>query len=404
MQRAPALFSFVVLLNLALGLGGSSAAARLSAVPDSNCAAILSATEAELADVRADFEHNTHYTTEVETTDIKDQCAARSCWVYSGVSNIEGRILTRQGKAVDLSEQYLIVQSIRMKILEALANPGEQFAPGGSAGNVDWLIETFGAVPDAAWRPRVDFQSEALARRMYYFINARLATFHIESAKAKTEAQRAKLYKAARTDLLELVESYSGPLPESFTFEGVHYDSPLDFAAAAIPPDPRRTVLYVPDELKLPASLKEELGPRRGKKTAALHPPEGHADPYAMARLPLSEVVDKIRQALARGESVRLSYESVHEFIDDKTGIMSIGAFYVPKNFEPPPRHYRSYFDFKGTGHAVEIVGVDVGPDGKVIKFKIKNSHGEEIGDQGFFHMYWDYFAAFMTGVYIREP
>jgi bleomycin hydrolase len=52
--------------------------------------------------------------------------------------------------------------------------------------------------------------------------------------------------------------------------------------------------------------------------------------------------------------------------------------------------------------HAVEIVGADLTPEGRVIKFKIKNSWGDERGDKGFFHMYQDYFRHFAQEVYFR--
>ena len=369
---------------------------------DPKCEALFAHTEAELSDIRPDFEHRTTYSTEVEATDIKNQCAARSCWIFSGTSNIEQQILTTTGKTIDLSEEYLIAVATRLKAVEALLTPGEQFKPGGAASNVDWLMQNFGIVPDGAWKPRVNFKSTPISTRMIYFLNARIAAFHIESARERDPSAKAKLLETAKADVLALVESYTGALPENFTYDGVHYESPEDYANKMLPKDDRVTVRMSPSENDLPdgiAAIVKKIKPRHIKKDVDL------IQNIATSRYMLiEEIGQRIKEALARGESVRIGYESVHEFVDEKTGIMSINAFFIPKGFEPPPRNYREAYDFKGTGHAVEIIGVDVGADGKIIKFKIKNSHGVKVGDRGYYHMYWDYFAAFLSAAYIREP
>lgn len=49
-----------------------------------------------------------------------------------------------------------------------------------------------------------------------------------------------------------------------------------------------------------------------------------------------------------------------------------------------------------GGSHAVLVVGYEVDPiTGRVRKWKIQNSWGEESGDRGYFHMYSDYFERF---------
>ncbi|MBI3556030.1 MAG: hypothetical protein HY074_07190 [Deltaproteobacteria bacterium] len=398
-QRCAVLFSLIFLGILPAPI--ARATDQTPADPTS-CEALFTHTEAELSEVRPDFAHNTRYTHEVESTEIKNQCGARSCWVFSGTSNIEQKLLTTAGKTIDLSEEYLIAIGMRLKAVEALLTPGNQFRPGGLAANVDWLVQNFGAVPDAAWKPRVDFKSPKIAKRMYYFLNARIAKYHLEAARTGDAAAKARLLETAKTDMLALLESYTGAMPEAFEHDGVKYDSPEDFAEQMIPKDDRITIRMAPAEADLPediAAIVKKIRPRHVK----VKPESVLLPSNAVSRTrPIEQIGQKIVEALARGESVRIGYESVHEFVDEKTGIMSIGAFFIPKGFEPPPRDYRDAYDFKGTGHAVEIIGVDMGSDGKIIKFKIKNSHGTKVGDAGYYHMYWDYFAAFLSAAYIR--
>lgn len=50
------------------------------------------------------------------------------------------------------------------------------------------------------------------------------------------------------------------------------------------------------------------------------------------------------------------------------------------------------------------IVGYDLDAvTGKVIKYKIQNSWGQKSGDQGFYHMYADYFRAFVNRIHYYE-
>jgi bleomycin hydrolase len=79
---------------------------------------------------------------------------------------------------------------------------------------------------------------------------------------------------------------------------------------------------------------------------------------------------------------------------------MSIDAFHVPDGAKPLPISVRRHYNLNGRGHAVQIVGYELDPStGKVLKWKIKNSWGVDSGDNGYYHMYRDYFRTFVTGI-----
>lgn len=80
-----------------------------------------------------------------------------------------------------------------------------------------------------------------------------------------------------------------------------------------------------------------------------------------------------------------------------------MGAIHTPKDFLPATRSYRVNFDLNKGGHAVDIVGVDLDAQGRVIKYKIKNSHGTDNGEDGYYHLYRDYFENFLKFVYITN-
>jgi len=114
----------------------------------------------------------------------------------------------------------------------------------------------------------------------------------------------------------------------------------------------------------------------------------------------LDVVEETARALLDQGRNVYLSYDHSSDFVDVPTGTMSIGAFNLPPGAGPMTRKQRAYFKVAPGGHAVQIVGYDLNPKtNKVSRWKIKNSWGDKMGDAGYFHMYRDFFRAFVMSV-----
>jgi bleomycin hydrolase len=123
-------------------------------------------------------------------------------------------------------------------------------------------------------------------------------------------------------------------------------------------------------------------------------------DSYTVISANIDVVEKTLRKLLDQGQNVYLTYENDAQFVDSKTGIMSISMFEIPEGGEPLSREQREYFNIHSGGHAVQVVGYDFDPKtNKVIKWKIKNSWGENFGDHGYYHMYNDYFRHFVTGL-----
>ena len=364
-------------------------------LPNSNrCAHLYALLPDELGSIKAAFlaKHNTHYTIEVPTTAVKDQCKMGNCWIYGPLSGIESHILRETGQAVDLSEQYLIVMSLLDRAGRALAEPGKQVAVGGGYLSAKELIRRHGLLPASVWQPKVAFETEPHSGRLMYFLNNRIAQFHLAAAAAP--AEREALLQEAQRDILDLVQVYTGKLPDTteFEFGGKNYANPKEFARAVMPEDvPEKQIAngdLIPEELfeKRPQSKKDNMvfGP-------AVKPDVILENTF--------QVEKRIVEALRAGRTVPLALSWSREFVDKKTGIMSVQAFHVPKGFQPVEKTYRSSFNIDSGGHQVEIVGVDLNDRGRVRKYKIKNSWGEEAGDAGFYHLYPDYLRHFLRHI-----
>ena len=85
-------------------------------------------------------------------------------------------------------------------------------------------------------------------------------------------------------------------------------------------------------------------------------------------------------------------------------GIMSVSGFAVPEDARMAGFSVlKGLQDFDDAQHVAVIVGADLGPDGRVVKFKLRNSWGADRGDRGFYHMYRDYFETFAYHVVVWE-
>lgn len=339
--------------------------------------------------------HTDKYSLEIDHTAVSDQCAYGSCWLHARLSHVEQEIKKRTGQEIKLSRHYLIAQSLLDRIEDALENPSSPVFQGGNAHYADELVKRFGVVPDEPeiWKPRIQFEKTPHGGRLVYYLNARAAKFHQDAKDLPIESKAyLDLQDEARTDMRQILKTYTGPLPKKFNLADRDL-SPKSFSKILTQGYNPKPLWVFPEVQPLSGNLKRESS----LQVAAL-------PSYAKSsRESLEKIEKRIVKALQNGQSVTLSYENNTLFVDRDSGIMSIDAFQTPEGFSPPPRLYRDAF-MGGTGqHAVDIVGADLDSEGRIIKLKIKNSWGTESGDGGFYHMYRDYFENFMTSIYVSD-
>jgi bleomycin hydrolase len=114
-----------------------------------------------------------------------------------------------------------------------------------------------------------------------------------------------------------------------------------------------------------------------------------HINSEATARRAFAAVQ---RQLDATGEPVRISLKWTSTFMDRVRGLISIDAFNplrVDEKYLSDLANLSS--DSRNFGHAVDVVDYDI-QSGQPVKLLILNSHGETEGDQGYYHLYWDFF------------
>lgn len=351
----------------------------------------------ELGEISPEFlkKHSDSYSHEVSTGKVSDQCNYGSCWVHARLSHIEGLTQQLTGKSIKLSRQYLIAQSLLDRIDAALESPYRPISAGGNAYTADRLTRDYGLVPDdpSVWKPRINFQKSPHAGRLIYFLNARAAKFHMD-AKDLTPESKAylDLQDIARKEMRDILKTYTGTLPRKFEFQGETY-TPKSFSKTLIPKYNPKPLWVFPETEQLSGNLKSE----------ALDSVSPLPSYTKASRESIEKMEKRIIKAIQSGQSVTLSYENIPSFSDRDSGILSLEAFNTPAGFRPPSRTFRETFQDAGGHHAVDVVGVDLDAEGRIIKLKIKNSWGTDSGDNGYYHMYRDYFEHFVTSIYLSD-
>lgn len=382
---------FILLLSLFVSARGISS-------PQLCLKSFKKLSAAELRHLTPEFEkkHNSSYSLEIKSTPVSDQCNYGSCWVHARSSHIEETIKKKTGKDIKINRHYIIAQSLLDRIDAALESPQSPVFQGGNANYADELISRYGFIPENAssWKPRINFEKAPHGSRMTYFLNARAAKFHEDAKELMPESKAyLDLQDQARKDMRDILKTYTGTLPRKFDYQGKTY-TPKQFARELAKDYTPRPLWVFPEVEALTGNLRRE---------SSLAEASPLPSQVKSSRESLEKIEKRILASLKNGQSVTLSYENNLNFMDKDTGIMSIEGFYTPAGFSPPKKLYRDSF-LSGAGyHAVDIVGADLDPEGRVIKFKIKNSWGTTAGDDGFYHMYRDYFEQFMTSIYLSD-
>lgn len=355
----------------------------------------------DLSSVRPDFKHTPKYSLEIRTSAIKNQCNLGTCWIYSLVADIE-QDPSLKVKNEKISEQFLILQSLLEEIDVALEKPGRFIKVGGSVAKAHELSFRYGLIPDSAWKPRIPFESSPISQRLMHFLNARITKYHLDLAYDLSEESKKAMLDIAKKEIHELIEAFFGPIPTTFQYEGRTF-TPTEWRDTQLEQLKKKRITLTPSSTSpLPLRLQEIASGSAQIRQLFEY------EHSTLKQISLEQIQEIIIEQLKAGSIIPFSIEMDYSFIDKKSGIMSIHAFYLPENYRPIPKSYRRSFDYEGKYlghrfHAMDIVGVDLAPDGKVIKYKARNSHGDKEGDQGYFHIYPDYFDTYLVSITIDD-
>lgn len=344
--------------------------------------------DSQYGDLKKTFKHSDEYTVLLESpSDIKNQCTLGTCHLYAWSTNLEALYLKNHGAIINISTDHLSAMHWRKTVLdliEAETKDNETAQLNISLGSVALasknLIKSYGIIPLEVWQPKAGFNLQATTSKVNAYAKNIIGKARVEIENATDAEQKQKIVEQTRKVLSQMLDNVIGVPPERFNYQGREY-TPNSFQERFFPEVSNPITQYL-------VSSDRKATTKVTKDTAEIK----------TTTVNLDEVEMKLKEAVDAEHMIYLAYMHDHNFVDKKTGIMSIAAIEFPTGGGPMQRSLRTRFGVTG-GHAVQVVGYDLDPlTGKIIKWKIKNSWGTNSGDEGYYHMYRDYFRAFVSG------
>ena len=159
-------------------------------------------------------------------TSIKDQNRSGTCWDYSTCSFFESEILKKSGKTYDLCESFIANKTYMDRAVQVVRLHGDcQFAQGGSAYDVHYVLQNYGICPEEAMPFPGSLYGDSLNNFNEFFSLLEPYVDAIARNKAK------KISPQWKVGLQGILDAYLGTCPETFYYEGVQY-TPQTFAAS----------------------------------------------------------------------------------------------------------------------------------------------------------------------------
>ena len=159
-------------------------------------------------------------------TSVKDQNRSGTCWAYSTLSFFEAEILEATGKTYDLCESFVANKDYMDRAVQVVRLHGDcQFAQGGSAYDVYYVLKNYGICPEDAMPFPGSLYGDSLNNFNEFF--GQLEPYVAGIARSKAN----KISSQWKVGLQGILDAYLGKCPESFTYQGKKY-TPKSFAAS----------------------------------------------------------------------------------------------------------------------------------------------------------------------------
>jgi len=175
--------------------------------------------------VKKDTAEGWQFTTvdSVPITRVKDQHRSGTCWAFSTLGFLESEVLRIKGKEIEFAPMYVVSKTLIDRATYCVRMYNEpKFAEGGSAYDVIYCMQHYGLVPKSAM-PGI---------RYGWTEGDTLPVFSELSAVAKGYlsglTKQKKLSPVWREGLQAVYDTYLGPCPEEFEYEGKKY-TPASF-------------------------------------------------------------------------------------------------------------------------------------------------------------------------------
>jgi aminopeptidase C len=176
--------------------------------------------QSDTTQVKKDSVEGWQFTTvdSVPITRVKDQHRSGTCWAFSTLGFLESEVLRIKGKEVELSPMFVVSKTLIDRATYCVRLYNEpKFAEGGSAYDVIYCMQHYGLVPKSAM-PGIRYGwTDADTLPVFSELTA-VASGYLSGLK-----KQKKLSPVWREGLQAIYDTYLGPCPTEFEYEGKKY-------------------------------------------------------------------------------------------------------------------------------------------------------------------------------------
>jgi bleomycin hydrolase len=334
----------------------------------------------------------------LESTSVKAQGSAGTCWSYSGNSFLESEMI-KNGKApVDLAEifaaRHVYLGKARNYIL---FNGNLGLGDGAETHDVMNMLRKYGAMPQQAYKLE-DYGKGVIKSDEFQAGFKEMLQAYIKNEDPKKGASWV-------TDINNYMDEKLGKLPETFTYEGKTY-TPQTFA--------KEVVGINPDDYVEFSSYKDN--PYYQKMVLPVPDNWSFDQVY---NVPMKELTDIIDYALTKGYTVAWSSDVSEPYFSWRNGVAEVPDLDIynitPEQkktlFDGPIKEKEVTEDLRLEGlytltttddHAMHIVGLAKDQNGKEY-YKVKNSWGETNDYKGYLYVTKAFVQLKSTGILLHK-
>jgi bleomycin hydrolase len=335
----------------------------------------------------------------IETTSIKAQGSAGTCWSYSGNSFLETEMIRMGKKPVDLAEifnaRYVYLGKARNYIL---FNGNLGLGDGGETHDVMNMLRKYGAMPQSAYTME-DYGKGTIKSADFQDKFKLILTDYLKNESPTKGISWVK-------DVNSYMDEKLGKLPETFNYEGKSYN-PKTFAKEVIGINPD-------DYLEFTSYSDSDY---YGK---IVMPVPDNWSYDMLYNVPMTEMTDIIDYGLSKGYSTAWSSDVSEAYFSWKNGVAHVPDFQdlnlisddqKKTIFTGPLQEKQITEDLRLEGlynltttddHAMQIIGLAKDQFGKEY-YKVKNSWGETNDYKGYLYVTKAFVQLKTTGILIHK-
>jgi bleomycin hydrolase len=335
---------------------------------------------------------------DLETTSVKSQGSAGTCWSYSGNSFLESEMIKNGKQPVDLAEIFTARNVYLGKARNyILFNGNMGMGDGGETHDVINMLRQYGAMPQTAYTLEDYGKGNVKSSEFQDGFKAILDSY-LKNTSTDKGISWVK-------DINSYLDDKLGKLPQTFTYAGKTY-TPQTFAKEVVGINPNDYIEF--------SSYKDS--PYYQK---IIMPVPDNWSYDLLYNVPMTELTDIIDGALAKGYTVAWASDVSEPYFSWKNGVAqvpnldlnNITAEQKKTLFDGPIQEKAVTEDLRLEGlyslqttddHAMQIVGKAKDQNGKEY-YKVKNSWGATNDYKGYLYVTKAFVQLKSTGILLNK-